>query len=93
MSCGSLIELLNRAHEGPGTNSACAYDRAERTPKQSQCAAEQLRRLCLEATLFERKRQVTRREQRIMVLCTEQASLLYEDLALDLHGLGVLALL
>ena len=67
--------------------------RAECAPRKSQRPAEELLALRLLAAPPERTRQVGRRNQRALVLCAEQAGLLDEDLALDLHGLSVLALL
>ena len=66
--------------------------RTERTPNQSQQAVEELLRLRLLAAPQERDRQGFRQEQRVFVLCAEQAGRLDEDLALDLRGLGVLTL-
>ena len=66
--------------------------RTERASSQRQRLAEEPFRLRLVATLRERAREVDRRDQRVLVLCTEQAGREDEDLTLDLHILGVLAL-
>ena len=66
--------------------------RTEGAQSLSECVAEKLRRLRLLVALPERERQVDRRDQRLLVICAEQAGLLDEDLALDLHCLGVLVL-
>ena len=70
--------------------------RTERAMSENQRLAEKflvLRLGRLGATPRERERHVVRREQRVRVLCAEQAGSLDEALALDRHGLGVLALL
>ena len=66
--------------------------RSEHALTQSKRLAKQLPRLRLLAALRERDRQADRRDQRMLVLCAEQAGSRHEDLALDLRGLGVLAL-
>ena len=66
--------------------------RTERTPNQSDRVAEELPRLCRLAALRDRAGQVDRQDQRLLVLCAEQAGLLDNGLVLDLHGPGVLAL-
>ena len=66
--------------------------RTERAQTQHQRLAKQLLGLHVLAALRERVRQVGRRDQRMLVLCAEQAGLLNENLTFDLHGLGVLAL-
>ena len=66
--------------------------RTERAPRQNQRLAEELLALRLKAAPCEGAREVARRDQRLLVPCAEQAGLLDEDLALDRHGLGVLAL-
>ena len=68
-------------------------NRTKRASAQSQRLAEQPLRLHLLAASRERDCQVARREQRLLVLCTEQACRGDEDLALDLSGFGVLVLL
>ena len=66
--------------------------RTNRAQSQSQRLAEEPLRLRLLVALRERTCEVTSRSQRPLVLCTEEAGLLDENLALDLRGLGVLVL-
>ena len=65
--------------------------RTGRAPSQSPRVAKELLRLVLQAAAPNQAGQVFRRDQRLLVLRTEQASLGDEHLALDLRGLGVLA--
>ena len=67
--------------------------RTKRAPSQSQRVAEELPRLFLLAAISERASEVARRDQRRLVFCAKQARNLGKNLALDLRGLGVLALL
>ena len=67
--------------------------RNEHASRKSQHVAEELLRLRVLTALPERARQVARRDQRTLVLGAEKAGRGDEDVALDLKGLGVLALI
>ena len=81
-----LVHVLKHTLRAP-------VDRTGRAPSQSQRVAEELPHLRLLAASRERDRQLGRRDQRVLVFCAEHVRDLDENLALNLHSLGMLSLL